>query len=153
MRKIKSPFARLAVVLVAVFGLLAITTPAGASIDNLTIMPSPSPGANFNNLESVSCVTASSCVAVGHNASTFVLSWNGMTWTSVTSPSPGENGGYLYSVSCVNSSWCVAVGAHTINNEATYQTMIQVWDGRPRPQPRRLRRLTRLCLRLRVDRP
>ncbi|MSW30005.1 MAG: hypothetical protein F2597_05650 [Actinobacteria bacterium] len=55
MRRSLSPLSRLAVVLVAVFGLLAVTTPAGASIDSVTVVPSPSPGANFNRLQSVSC--------------------------------------------------------------------------------------------------
>jgi hypothetical protein len=69
MRIAHSSIARLALVLVAVFGLLAITTPAGASIDSVTVVPSPSPGANANNLDSVSCVSESWCVAVGDDYS------------------------------------------------------------------------------------
>ena len=63
---------------------------------------------------SVSCVTASSCVAVGFIVADlmFVMSWDGTTWTTVPSPNvdPENPADHLFSVSCVNSSWCVAVG-------------------------------------------
>ncbi|MCX6505633.1 MAG: hypothetical protein NTU96_00955 [Actinobacteria bacterium] len=129
MRKIKSLFARLAVVLVAVFGLLAITTPAGASIDNLTIIPSPSPGANFNRLESVSCVSESWCIAVGvTDDGTLVLSWDGTTWTQMTSPNPaGGSQVLLNEVSCVSESFCVAVGSYEL--QGTDMTLVLTWNG------------------------
>jgi hypothetical protein len=129
MRQIKSPFAHFAVVLVAVFGLLAITTPAGASIDNLTIMPSPSPGANFNNLESVSCVSESWCVAVGQTElGTLVLLWDGTVWTQMTSPNPANGSQVLLNeVSCVSESFCVAVGSYEL--QGTDMTLVLTWNG------------------------
>jgi hypothetical protein len=129
MRNALSPLARLAVALVAVFGLLAVTTPAGASIDNLTIIPSPSPGANFNNLESVSCVSESWCIAVGQtDDGTLVLSWDGTVWTQMTSPNPaGGSQVLLNEVSCVSESFCVAVGSYEL--QGTDMTLVLTWNG------------------------
>ena len=129
MRTIKSPLARIAVALVAVFGLLAVTTPAGASIENLTIIPSPSPGANFNNLESVSCVSESWCIAVGQtDDGTLVLSWDGTVWTQMTSPNPANGSQVLLNeVSCVSESFCVAVGSYEL--QGTDMTLVLTWNG------------------------
>ena len=129
MRNALSPLARLAVVVVAVFGLLAVTTPAGASIDNLTIIPSPSPGANFNRLESVSCVSESWCIAVGvTDDGTLVLSWDGTVWTQMTSPNPaGGSQVLLNEVSCVSESFCVAVGSYEL--QGTDMTLVLTWNG------------------------
>ena len=127
-----SSIARLALILVAVFGLLAITTPAGASIDSVTVVPSPSPGTNANNLESVSCVSESWCVAVGEDYSvtpdTLMLLWNGTTWTQMTSPALGGNPNVtLSSVSCATTSWCVAVG--TDDSSSPRLSFALFWDG------------------------
>jgi hypothetical protein len=129
MRNAHSPLARLALALLAVFGLLAITTPAGASIDNLTIMPSPSPGANFNNLESVSCVSESWCIAVGvTDDGALVLSWDGTVWTQMTSPNPANGSQVqLNEVSCVSESFCVAVGSYDL--QGTDMTLVLTWNG------------------------
>ena len=129
MRRTISPIARLALVLVAVFGLLAVTTPAGASIDNLTIIPSPSPGPNFNRLESVSCVSESWCIAVGvTDDGTLVLLWDGTAWTQMTSPNPaGGSQVLLNEVSCVSESFCVAVGSYEL--QGTDMTLVLRWNG------------------------
>ena len=58
-RTAHSQLARLGLVLVAIFGLLSVTTPAGALLDSAIVVPSPSPGTNGNNLDSVSCVSES----------------------------------------------------------------------------------------------
>ena len=129
MRRTISPIARLALVLVAVFGLLAITTPAGASIDNLTIIPSPSPGPNFNRLESVSCVSESWCIAVGvTDDGTLVLLWDGTAWTQMTSLNPANGSQVLLNeVSCVSESFCVAVGSYEL--QGTDMTLVLTWNG------------------------
>jgi len=129
MRLSKTPFARLVLVVVAVFGLLAVTTPADASIDSITIIPSPSPGANFNNLESVSCVSESWCIAVGEtDDGTLVLSWDGTVWTQMTSPNPANGSQVLLNeVSCVSKSFCVAVGSYEL--QGTDMTLVLTWNG------------------------
>ena len=88
-----------------------------------------------NYLFSVSCLSASLCVAVGAFMTGGVNQpmaqiWNGSNWTIQVVPSSSltENS-FLEGVSCASTSWCVAVGAETINNQAAHQTMIQVWDG------------------------
>jgi hypothetical protein len=80
-----------------------------------TVVASPNPSVYDNYLDSVSCVSASSCVAVGYaqeasfQNSALVLSWDGTTWKNVT-VSDIEIGTQLMSVSCVNSSWCIGAG-------------------------------------------
>jgi hypothetical protein len=62
----------------------------------------------------VSCVSATSCEAVGEKGNfgpTFVPfseSWNGHVWSVV--PSRGSAGSQLTRVSCVSPVWCLAVG-------------------------------------------
>ena len=132
MRNALSPLARLGLVLVAVFGLLAITTPAGASFTNVTIVPSPSPGTNYNRLEAVSCVSESWCVAVGDysiaSEELLALLWDGVAWTQMTVPAPSGASNLSWSdVSCESASWCVAIGNYYLN--ATAMMLVMSWDG------------------------
>jgi hypothetical protein len=94
-----------------------------------SIVPSPNAGtaAAFNALVSVSCVSASACVAVGgHHAGPGSLyplteSWNGTKWSLVKSPGRPQQ---LDAVGCGAVSGCAAVGT-----SATGQSLIDVWDG------------------------
>jgi hypothetical protein len=68
-----------------------------------------------NNLDSVSCPSATACMALGSNGSQpFAEEWNGNTWTQLTMPSPpGVDPAYgfrLREVSCTSISFCMAVG-------------------------------------------
>ena len=119
-------------VMAIVLGGVAVSTPASAVIDSAVVIPSPNTGANTNNLYSVSCVTASFCVATGTynngvTAQTLVLQWDGTAWTVMPSPNAGANANVLNSVSCVTASFCVATG--TYNNGVTAQTLVLQWDG------------------------
>jgi hypothetical protein len=75
-------------------------------------------------LESVSCVSADYCMAVGvyeatdtrHNSQTLTEVWNGSTWT--IKPGAVKKIG-LGSVSCVSATYCVAQG----------EGDIEVWNG------------------------
>lgn len=84
-----------------------------------------------NRLNSVSCVSAVSCVAVGYFRmasvdETLVLSWDGTNWTRSVIPEViGDDG--LESVSCVSSSSCVAVGFTTV--DSANETLVLMWDG------------------------
>jgi hypothetical protein len=86
-----------------------------------------------NTLASVSCVNASSCVAVGAYktgsvSQTLILNWDGSAWTQIASPNHGANSSDLDSVSCVSASVCVAVGKY--NNDAhRNQSFVLDWDG------------------------
>ncbi len=107
-----------------------------------SVVPSPSPGSEDNDLNGVSCVSAAACTAVGsYNLSTamksLVESWNGTTWSVVPSPSPGFNNP-LTSVSCVSAAACTAVGEHGTSRFS--KTLIESWNGTswsqvPSPSP------------------
>ena len=81
-----------------------------------SIVSSPSPGTSNDQLLSVSCVSASECVAVGYTDTgsvneTLVMVWDGSVWSVVSSPNAGTTLDGLESVSCVSVSECVAVGS------------------------------------------
>ncbi len=120
---------------VGVVGVAGVAS-AGAAANVWSVDASPSvPDRNF--LTSVSCPSASFCVAVGYvrnfrNADEFTLveTWDGTSWTVTPSPSPavmvqGVNVQYdeLWSVSCTGPSFCMAVG-----NGPSYP-LAEVWDG------------------------
>ena len=110
-RSVLTVFAVMAVVL----GGVVVSTPAGAVVDSATIVPSPNAGTSLDALLSVSCVSASDCVAVGRTSTgsaveTLVMVWDGSVWSIVTSPNAGTSDDELLSVSCVSASDCVAVG-------------------------------------------
>ncbi len=99
-----------------------------------SIVASPNSGSGSNSLNSVSCVSASSCVAVGSYYSgaanrTLVLSWNGTSWTRVTSPNTGSGSNSLNSVSCVSVSFCTAVGWFSNNSGSEDRTLVERWNG------------------------
>ncbi len=88
-----------------------------------------------NNLSSVSCVSASFCVAVGQYYNGTVnqnqlLTWNGSTWSldsaaSLSTSSSQPN--FLSSVSCASSSFCVAAGHYFTG--AADQNLLLTWNG------------------------
>ncbi len=88
----------------------------------------------------VSCVSATSCEAVGEKGNygptfvPFTESWNGDVWSVV--PSRGSAGSQLTDVSCVSAVWCLAVG-YTANDSAA---LTESWNGHgwsvvPNPSP------------------
>jgi hypothetical protein len=71
-------------------------------------------------LNSVSCDSPTSCVAVGSDAAGHAIVTYGSfssgkwSWSATSTQLPGDgNGGYLESVNCYNVTTCVAVGADT----------------------------------------
>jgi len=90
-------------------------------------------GATDNALRSVSCVSASFCVAVGShfdssgNQANLAEIWNGTTWKIQTTPNLtsqfGAVGNGLFSVSCVSPSFCAAVGT------APDGPSVAMWNG------------------------
>ena len=86
--------------------------------------PNPS-GSTYNQLDGVSCSTATQCTAVG---SGFAEAWNGSTWTLQTIAIPHPNTGIpvLLGVSC-RSGICAAVGYYYVGG---VQTLVdEIWDG------------------------
>ncbi len=73
-------------------------------------------------LTGLSCVSSTSCTAVGQNEHTVVEHWNGTEWFVQSSPNPvaGDN---LLAVSCLAPLECRAVGV--MNGGAHNQTLVE----------------------------
>ena len=119
---------------------------AGATLEPATWLVAPAPVLSGTNLNGVSCVNASSCVAVGdyqipNGVFTLVESWDGRSWSIVPSPNPLRmDDNVLNGVSCINASDCVAVGSAANTDGGNSQTLIEIWNGRlwsivPSPNP------------------
>jgi hypothetical protein len=103
-------------------GYSATSTGASALAETLgnggwALMTEPSvPGAYTAELQGVSCVSATSCVAVGYyqvkgaSQQTLVATLANGTWTVTASPNRGTGNNELDSVSCPQAGTCVAVG-------------------------------------------
>ncbi len=82
-----------------------------------SIVPAPNvPGSEVNDLNGISCVSPSDCIAVGDTSAvgsrveaTLIERWDGRRWTREADARPPD--GVLLSVSCRGTSMCVAVGA------------------------------------------
>jgi hypothetical protein len=107
---------------------------AGGKWTVLSAVPNPDPngGVEFN---SVSCTSATSCMAVGDDANglgtgqaTFAAQWNGAAWTVEPTPSP-DTFSVLFSVSCTSATACVAVGASSPQTTGAVTPLIEAWDG------------------------
>ena len=129
---VRRPVLAMFAVMAIVLGGVVVSTPAGAVVDSATIVPSPNAGTSNDQLRSVSCVSASDCVAVGYTYTgsayeTLVMVWDGIEWSIVSSPNDSTVEDMLMSVSCVSASACVAVG-YTVDGSA-YETLVMMWDG------------------------
>jgi hypothetical protein len=88
-------------------------------------------------LFTVSCFSASNCMAAGQHASTaqgpggsLTEHWNGTKWAVVTSPNPaGSSGTRLDGVACTAAKSCLAVGDYS--DSASHDTLptAQKWNG------------------------
>ena len=97
----------------------------------------PGPGSLRRSVElnSVSCISATNCMAVGddENAAgtadvTLAAQWNGTTWTSVATPSPATFSA-LFSVSCTSATFCSAVGASSPTATGVVSPVAETWNG------------------------
>jgi hypothetical protein len=82
----------------------------------------------------VAATSASNAWAVGTTVNargtllTFILRWNGTTWTRVPSPNPGSEGSTLYGVAATSArnAWAVGTTSDGINGE---KTLTLQWNG------------------------
>jgi hypothetical protein len=107
---------------------------------SLITPPNPT-GAVGATLESVSCTSSTSCMAVGNfhesgkKDKTLTESWNGTAWTVKSSPNPGEAVGDVKfrGVSCLSSTSCTAVGGwvkkEILGLPEEEKTLAESWDG------------------------
>jgi photosystem II stability/assembly factor-like uncharacterized protein len=125
---------RVAAVLAVIAGLtLAWPSPAGA-VNPWVRVPAPSPGPEQTELRALSCVNATTCVAVGSFTTgafvsrTLVLrTTNGTTWTRVPSPSPGDSA--LDDISCTSATNCTAVGVTSTGAGDADALVLRTTDG------------------------
>lgn len=112
-----------------------------------------SPGVNANvddaELNSVSCSTPHSCVAVGDyfdgelrstGSRTLAETWDGHTWTLTPTANPGGFSNVLNAVSCPTARACVAVGIYGGLYGPLEPPLVERWDGNtwtrvPSPDP------------------
>jgi hypothetical protein len=94
------------------------------------LLASPSPSPKNSALNSVSCPSASTCVAVGATTSSvFGAKWNGSTWKVVKTPIPrGGSNGVLSSVSCPAAGACTAVGDYFSGSRLV--PLAERWNGK-----------------------
>ncbi len=97
------------------------------------VLPSPAAGSAPSDLTGVSCLSITSCWAVGYDGQgsaddqTLVESWNGTAWSIVPSPNSGPGSG-LNGVTCTSGGPCIAVGYGTLESTVA-QTLVESWDG------------------------
>jgi hypothetical protein len=98
-------------------------------------VPNPAPAGDITELNSVSCASATNCMAVGDYSdqagdsdTTLAAQWNGTTWAVVTTPSPAAFSA-LVSVSCPSASHCIAVGASSPTASGAISPLTEVWNG------------------------
>jgi hypothetical protein len=106
----------------------------GGTWTALTV-PDPGPSGDVVELNAVSCISATNCMAVGddENAAstadiTLAAQWNGTTWTSVATPSPATFSA-LFSVSCSSATFCSAVGASSPTATGVVSPVAETWNG------------------------
>jgi hypothetical protein len=88
-------------------------------------------------LNSVSCVSSASCVAVGDRSPTsssgstsLAETWNGTKWSVVASPNPsGADGTTLYGVACPAAKNCLAVGDYFVSSSRATLVAAEKWNG------------------------
>jgi hypothetical protein len=113
-------------------------------------VPSPGGTAGFSGLRRVSCVSLSSCWAVGDFSKlrgprlNQVLHWDGRRWSLVPTPDPGGtapgSSSGLLGVRCTSAGSCWAVGDYIRGRGAPTLNQILRWNGRrwslvPSPDP------------------
>jgi hypothetical protein len=86
------------------------------------ILATPDPaGSAASSLTSVSCTSATRCMAVGdHGSGTFAEAWNSTSWQILTTPALAASS--LASVSCTSAS-CMAVGGYGTD------ALAEAWNG------------------------
>jgi hypothetical protein len=100
-----------------------------------SIQPVPLPaGAARAFLNSVSCTSASACIAVGSsldsasNNSPLAERWDGTSWSIQQTPAPaGGQAVILNGVSCPSATSCTAVGSYQASGVPF--TLAETWDG------------------------
>jgi erythromycin esterase-like protein len=100
-----------------------------------SVVKSPNPGSEFNDLNGVAAVTSNDVWAVGSysdnpqvpDTNTLIEHWNGTKWSVVSSLSPGPYSNTLSAVVAISASdvWAVGISSNGGGN----LTLIEHWNG------------------------
>jgi hypothetical protein len=97
-------------------------------------LPLPAKAEDFR-LESVSCISAVNCTAVGEYytegpsvLTPFVESWNGKAWSINNALAPPEGKGRMNAVSCVSALFCSTVGGF-VGVQGVMKPFGESWSG------------------------
>lgn len=97
-----------------------------------SVVTSPNGPDIASSLDGVSCISPTSCIAVGGSgggAGTLIESWDGSTWAVVPSPNRGNPyTDFLGGVSCVDPTNCTAVGQ---SGDRYSKTLVESMNGAP----------------------
>ena len=135
---VRSSAARVSVAVLAAAAVMIglVVTLAGSresSRSDKSMATYPLTGVGPGVLDSVSCSTNDTCIAVGREATgkgsfrALIGSWNGTHWSVGTSPAVTASDSYLYGVSCPSATFCMAVGA--ASNGTTNGSLIEEWNA------------------------
>ena len=94
-----------------------------------SVLPTANPGSSGTDyFTSVSCVSASWCVAIGLSPQglLFEETFDGSSWSVVSMPSLAQS--EPYSVSCTSVTMCVAVGQWAPSG-SPWEPLIEMWNG------------------------
>jgi hypothetical protein len=94
------------------------------------------PAPHSSSLQSVSCSSAASCMAVGYyfvagDPVALAERWNGHRWSPQRLPDPaGSNETQLYGVSCFSAAACMAIGDRGVRGPRLHgATLAERWNG------------------------
>ncbi len=118
---------------IPVYGTVSVADTWNGSI--WIAQPYVNPGSENFQLNGVSCVSGSTCQAVGLYENSFgrysplAERWNGSSWVVEPIPSPSDaQTADLLGVSCATSSSCLAVGDYE-NVSGSYLSLAERWNG------------------------
>jgi hypothetical protein len=131
----RETWAALLMVLMGAAGVLVGVGPAAAVVPAWRVQstPNPSPTTLHSVFSSVSCPSATMCLAVGSNSSghntALAERWNGKKWRLEPLPKPSTwDSMTLNSVSCTSPTFCMAVG--TYRDSAGTKLLAARWSGK-----------------------
>jgi photosystem II stability/assembly factor-like uncharacterized protein len=112
---------------------LILTTTDGGTWSRVLLLPDL--GGASSQLNSIDCVTATRCRAVGSagRRSLVLRTGNGATWFREASPSLGNGDNTLASIDCVSNGHCTAVGGYdpVASDGALTRTLVLRMNGGP----------------------
>jgi hypothetical protein len=105
----------------------------------IVAIPSPQHRGGGAELNAISCVSSTDCMAVGESLiftstgnlipSPLAEAWNGSKWTILPTPTLGTSGGSLNGIACTSASSCMAVGNKGTSTYSNHFTLAEAWNG------------------------